>query len=289
MVADVRRRLGDAIFERVAGADGPRQRDRIHLTPGPRWFDPGSPIMRVHGDHSMYVGGIRALLVQSMHPVAMKAVSDHSGYRGDMWGRLARTSTFLAVTTFGVDRHAEQAVRAVRTIHDRLTGMTDEGIGYRVSDPHLLAWVHVAEAESFLLAHRVYGRRRLSAAERDQYLAQTAMVARKLGVPSPPTTENELRDVLAGYRSELRGTPAAHEAVEVLLRRPDLPAAARPAYRALAGTAIALLPPWMRTELGLHPPRPLIERTVGRAVGRGLVSTIRWATAPHQGPRHHTD
>lgn len=280
--------LGDAIFERVAGPDGPRQRDRIHLTPGERWFETDSAIARVHGDHAMYIGGIRALLVQSMHPVAMRAVSDHSGYRGDMWGRLARTSTFLAVTTFGTARHAEQAVTAVRTIHDRLSGVTDEGIPYRVSDPHLLTWVHVAEAESFLLAHRVYGRRPLDAAGRDAYLAQTAVVARKLGVPDPPTTEAELRSTLASFRAELRGTREAHEAVDVLLRRPDLPAVARPAYRALAASAIALLPPFMRDELGLSRAHPRFERTIGRATGRALTSTIRWATTPHQGARHLT-
>lgn len=288
LLAGVQQRLGDAIFERVAGPDGPRQRDRIHLTPGERWFPAGSPIARVHGDHAMYIGGIRALLVQSMHPVAMRAVSDHSGYRGDMWGRLARTSTFLAVTTFGTSRHAEQAVTAVRTIHDRLSGVTDEGIEYRVSDPHLLTWVHVAEAESFLLAHRVYGRRPLDAAGRDEYLAQTAVVARKLGVPDPPTTEAQLRATLASFRGELRGTKEAHEAIDVLLKRPDLPAAARPAYRSLAASAIALLPPFMRTELGLPAPHPLLERTLGRATGRVLTAGIRWATTPHQGARHHS-
>lgn len=285
MLGLLRQRLGDAIFERVAGSDGPRQRDRIHLTPGPRWFPDDSPIRRVHGDHSMYVGGIRALLVQSMHPVAMAAVSDHSGYRSDMWGRLARTSTFLAVTTFGTARHAEQAVAAVRTIHDRLSGTTPDGVPYRVSDPHLLSWVHVAEVESFLLAHRVYGRRPLTATERDEYLAQTAVIARKLGVLDPPTTEAHLRSALAGSRSELCGTPAAREAIEVLLHPADLPAAALPAFRALAAAAIALLPPWMRSELGLHSPRPLLERTIGRAAGSALVSTIRWATVP-QGARY---
>ena len=95
---DVRDRLGQALFLRVAGPDGPRKRERIHGREGPRWFDPGSPIARVHGDASMFVGGIRALLLQSLHPAAMRAVSEHSGYRGDMWGRLQRTSTFLAVT-----------------------------------------------------------------------------------------------------------------------------------------------------------------------------------------------
>src|SRR5688572_2620140 len=99
-VASARRRLGDALFHRVAGDEGPRRRERIHGTPGPRWFEPGSPIQQVHGDASMFIGGMRALMLQSLHPKAMQGVADHSGYRGDMWGRLARTSTFLATTTF---------------------------------------------------------------------------------------------------------------------------------------------------------------------------------------------
>ena len=115
----IRERLGQELFRRVAGADGARTRDRVHGTPGPRWFEAGSPITRVHGDASMYVGGIRAVLLQTMHPAAMTAVAEHSGYRGDMWGRLARTATFIAVTTFGSERHAQQAVDAVRRIPTR--------------------------------------------------------------------------------------------------------------------------------------------------------------------------
>src|SRR5687767_13039419 len=118
----LRDRLGDAIFLRVAGPDGPRHAQRIHRTPGPRWFEPDSAIVRVHGDASMFVGGIRALLLQTLHPAAMRAVAEHSGYRGDMWGRLARTSRFLAVTTFGTADDAQQAVDVVRFIHDRITG-----------------------------------------------------------------------------------------------------------------------------------------------------------------------
>ena len=111
----------------------------------------------------MFIGGIRAVLLQTMHPAAMQAVADHSGYRGDMWGRLARTSQFLAVTTFGTIDHAEQAIRAVRTIHERVTGTMPDGTPYAASDPHLLAWVHAAEVDSFLLAHQTYGARPLDA------------------------------------------------------------------------------------------------------------------------------
>src|SRR5262249_27713301 len=104
----VRERLGQALFERVAGPNRRDHRRRTHGTRGPRWSRAGSRITRVHGDASMYVGGIRAVLLQTMQPQAMTAVAEHSGYRGDMWGRLARTSRFLAVTTFGTADDAQE-------------------------------------------------------------------------------------------------------------------------------------------------------------------------------------
>lgn len=275
----MRDRLGEAIFHRVAGPDGARHRDRIHGRPGPRWFEPGSPITQVHGDASMFVGGIRALLLQSLHPAAMRAVSEHSGYRGDMWGRLARTSRFLAVTTFGTAEDAQQAVDVVRAIHDRISGTMPDGSSYAASDPHLLRWVHVAEVDSFLRAHQRYGARPLDAAGRDTYLAQTAEVARRLGVLDPPTTEAELAAVLADYRPELRGTPQAREAVTYVLLRPPLPLLARPAYGVLAAAAVGLMPAWTRLPLRL-PWLPVTERTVVRVLGGAAVDTVRWAMTP---------
>ncbi|MCB0935992.1 MAG: DUF2236 domain-containing protein, partial [Mycobacterium sp.] len=95
-LAKVRQRLGQGLFTMVAGPEGPENRTRIHTTPGPRWFAEDRPIRRVHADASMFVGGLRALLLQSLHPLAMAGVAEHSDYRGDPWGRLQRTSTFLA-------------------------------------------------------------------------------------------------------------------------------------------------------------------------------------------------
>jgi uncharacterized protein (DUF2236 family) len=276
---DLRGRLGRAIFLRVAGPDGPRQRDRIHLREGPRWFEPGSPITQVHGDASMFVGGLRALLLQTLHPAAMRAVSEHSGFRGDMWGRLHRTSTFLAVTTFGVASDAQQAVDMVRRIHERVTGTMPDGTPYAASDPHLLMWVHVAEADSFLRAHQLYGHRPLDAAGRDEYVAQLAEVGRRLGVVDPPTTEAELAEVLASYRPELRGTAEAREAVRYVLLRPPLPLAARAPYGVLSAAAIGLMPAWTRLPLRL-PWLPVSERTVVRALGTLATGTIRWALTP---------
>jgi len=276
---DVRQKLGQALFLRVAGPDGARHRDRIHYTEGPRWFAGDSEIARVHGDASMFIGGIRALLLQTLHPAAMRAVSEHSGFRGDMWGRLARTSRFLAVTTFGTSDDAQQAVDVVRSIHDRITGTMPDGSTYAASDPHLLAWVHIAEIDSFLLAHTVYGKEPLDQAGRDAYVAQTAEIARRLGVVDPPTTEAGLRETLDAYRPELRGTPEAREAVRYLLFKPPLPLAARAPYGVLIAAAVGLMPRWTRKHLRL-PWLPFSERTVIRALGGVATGTIRWAMTP---------
>ena len=227
----------------------------------------------------MFVGGIRAVLLQTMHPSAMTAVAEHSGYRGDMWGRLARTSRFLAVTTFGTEDHAQQAVDAVRAIHERVIGTLPDGTPYAASDPHLLRWVHVAEVESFLLAHQVYGKRPLDQAGRDEYVAQTAVIARKLGVVDPPTTEAELAAAVEAFRPELEATEHAREAVSFLVWHPPLPWAARPAYGALVAAAIGLMPVWTRRPLRL-PWLPVSERTVVRALGSAATGTIRWALRP---------
>ncbi|MGW1667256.1 oxygenase MpaB family protein, partial [Streptomyces microflavus] len=123
----VRERLGRILFSRVAGPNGPENRARIHDTPGPRWFAPDRPVRQVHGDASMFIGGLRALLLQSLHPLAMAAVAGHSGFRGDPWGRLQRTSTFLAMTTFGTAEHAQEAVDRVRSVHEAVRGLSPSG------------------------------------------------------------------------------------------------------------------------------------------------------------------
>jgi uncharacterized protein (DUF2236 family) len=273
----LQRRLGEALFARVAGPQGPANRARF-AAPGPRWFDTDRPIRRVHGDAAMFVGGLRALLLQSLHPQAMIAVAQHSDYRGDPWGRLQRTSTFLAVTTFGPAQDAQEAVDRVRRIHRHVTGTGPDGRAYRADDPHLLRWVHVAEADSFLRCHQRYGARPLDEVGCDGYVADAARIAEALGVPDPPRTRQELDLVLAAYRPELRVTPEALEAARFLVRTPPLPLLARGPYALLAATAIAELPAWARRELRL--PRPnVVESVLMPPVGHGVVGTVRWAMA----------
>jgi uncharacterized protein (DUF2236 family) len=277
-VTGVRDSLGQALFGLVAGPDGPANRSRIHDTPGERWFAEDRPIRRVHADASMFVGGLRALLLQSLHPLAMAGVAEHSDYRGDPWGRLQRTSTFLAVTTFGPADHAQRAVDKVRGIHRRVHGTAADGRPYDASDPHLLEWVHIAEVDSFLLAHSLYGAKPLDQHGRDGYVADTARVAEALGVVDPPRTERELAQRLSSYRPELRSTPAARDAARYLLLTPPLPLVARPAYGVVAATSVAMLPGWARWPLRL-PYLPPVEATAVRVAGRTLVGGIRWALA----------
>jgi hypothetical protein len=206
----VRDALGSSLFEMVAGPDGPTERERIHSTPGPRWFAQDRPIRRVHADASMFVGGLRALLLQSLHPLAMAGVAQHSNYRDDPWGRLQRTSTFLAETTFGSAVDAQRAVDRVRGIHRRVHGTAADGRPYTATDPHLLEWVHVAEADSFLRAHQLYGAAPLDQSGRDDYVADMAEIAARLGVVDPPRTEKQLAQHTSGPRG--RPLPAAHTA-----------------------------------------------------------------------------
>lgn len=277
-VRHVQQEAAGAVLRRVAGPDPAAAREAIHATPGPRWFHPDSPIGRVHGDASMFVGGIRALLLQSLHPRAMAAVAAHSGYRGDPWGRLQRTATFLATTTFGPADDAATVVAVVRAVHARIRGTTPEGEPYEASDPHLLRWVHVAEVDSFLLAHQRFGARPLTDAECDEYVAQTAVVGRALGAEDVPTTLAELHRALGGYRPELRSSAAAREAADFLLRTPPLPAPVLPVYGLLAAGGVALMPAWSRAELGLRH-RPRVDALLGRTGGRVATSAIRWALA----------
>jgi len=272
----VRRRVGETIFSRVAGDEGPARRDRIHFSAGPRRFTSGSAIHRVHSDASMFVGGIRALLLQSMHPLAMAAVDAHSGFRGDPWGRLQRTSTFLAETTFGTIEDADRAVAVVRAVHERVRGTAPDGRAYAASDPHLVRWVHVAEIDSFLRAHDRYGAKPLDTAGRDAYVSETAHVARALGAIHVPETVAELDQVLADYRPELHGTPAARRAARFILVPPPVPLTLRAPYGLLSAAAVGMMPRWTRWPLRL-PYLPIVEATAVRTSGVAITEAIRWA------------
>jgi uncharacterized protein (DUF2236 family) len=274
--------LAGRVRHSIAGppAQAAERRAALFDAPGERWFEPDSAIARVHADSSMFVGGLRALLLQSLHPLAMAGVAEHSDYREDPWGRLQRTADFLAATTFGPVEEAERAVARVRAVHERVRGFAPDGRPYAANDPHLLRWVHLAEIDSFLTAHTRYGAEPLDPAGRDEYVRQTAVVARALGVPAPPESVRALRDQLRMMRPELAGTAAARDAARYLLVQPPMPLAVRPVYGVLGSAAVALLPRWARRPLRL-PFLPVAETVLVRPAGDLLTRSLRWAlTAP---------
>jgi uncharacterized protein (DUF2236 family) len=277
ILAPVQRQVGRALRDRVAGEDAPARAKEIWGKDGERWFGPGDPIWRVHSDASMFPAGLTALLLQSLHPLAMAGVAGHSGYKGDPWGRLQRTSHYIAVTTFGTVEDAEAAIARVRRRHAVVRGTDPGGRPYAASDPHLLRWVHVAEIWSFLHAFQHYAGRPLTATEADTYVAQTTEAARRLGVTDAPTTVAGLDRALEEYRAELESTPAAREATRFMLVNPPLPLWARPAYGLIAAGSVGLLPGWARRALLLPVAGP--GASLARTAGSLSTGLIRWGLA----------
>lgn len=274
-----RRAVADAVRSRVVGPDPDLRARELFDAPGERWFTVDRPIKIVHSDTSMFVGGLRALLLQSLHPLAMAGVAQHSDYRHDPWGRLQRTADFLAATTFGPAEESQRVIDMVRAVHGRVHGTASDGRSYSANDPHLLAWVHLAELDSFLVAHDRYGQVQLSNEQRDGYVHDMSRIASALGVENPPHTVAELNHQLNSYRSELRSSPEARQAARYLLFSAPLPAVARPPYALLSAAAISLLPVWARIPLRL-PWLPVSEKMIIAPAGNVLVNTLRWAIAP---------
>ena len=238
-------------------------------------FERDSPIRMVHADVvAMMVGGIRSLLLQMLHPHALQGVLDHSNFRTDMHGRLRRTARFIAVTTFGHRDSAMEAIERVNRIHERVHGTLPDGTPYSARDPQTLAWVHVAEATSFLAAYIRHVRPDMSIAEQDAYYNQFATIAEKLGADPVPRSRTEAEILFREMRGQLRTSPQAREIADlVLTQRPEGAPAALQAV--LGAEAVAILPPFARSMLGLE--RPGLSALPARAATWGMGKTLRWA------------
>ena len=277
-LAEVRGSMSATLRARVGGPDAAAKRVEILGEPGEPWFAHDSPVRVVHADAAMFVGGLLAVLRQTMHPLAMAGVAQHSRYREDPWGRLHRTGHFLGAVTFGSRATAERAIATVRSIHERVTGVDRVGRAYAANDPRLLLWVHCTEVESFVAAHRAYGSARLGRSDYDRYVADMATVAAALGSDPAPRSRAELTEALRGFRSELAATPEARQAARYLLAPPGLGLAERVGYVPLVAAAIALLP--IHVRLGLRLPiMPVSDRVVVPPVTASTLRVARWIAA----------
>jgi uncharacterized protein (DUF2236 family) len=237
-----------------------------HLDPNDLgFFGPDSVTWRIHGDPAGLIGGLRALLIQALNPLAMAAVAQYSDFRQDPWGRLQRTSDYLMVTTFGDSAAAAAAGARVRALHRRVRGVDEiTGRPYRADDPELLLWVHAVEVHSFLTAYRRYAGA-VSDADANRYVMEMVTAAELVGLSRSdvPHDLSELRAYLRGV-TDLHMTPAAKEGMRLVLS-PPMPLPARPLWGVPAAAAISLLPRHIRKMYGipwLPPVDPLIRAYV---------------------------
>src|ERR1022692_3227338 len=188
------------------------------------FFGPGSVTWRISADLAGPVAGLRALLMQALHPLAMAGVDQHSDWREDPVGRLAATSAYLATVSFGEKAAAQRAAARVRRIHEYVQGVdTVTGRPYAAGDPALLLWVHAALVESTIVARHWFGTP-LEPAAADRYVAEMVVAAELVGVPRDlvPASVAELTGYVESVRPELACTPAAGESMAYLLDPPGL-------------------------------------------------------------------
>ena len=223
------------------------------------FFGPASVTWRMSADLALPVAGLRSLLMQALHPLAMAGVDQHSGWRRDPVGRLAATSAYLSTVTFGDQAAALRAAARVRRIHARVRG-TDAVTGrpYAAGDPALLLWVHASLVDSALAAGSLVGTS-LSAADSDRYVAEMVAAAELVGVPRPlvPSSVPALDLYIASVRPGLRCTPAAAESMALLLDPPGLDQDTAEIWQDVRDAAITALPRWARQLYGYGTPRPM--------------------------------
>src|SRR5579862_2167185 len=180
-------------------------------------FGPGSATWVVHGDASMLIGGVSAVILQSLHPLAMAGVADHSDWKQRPFERLSRTSSFVTATTFGATPVVDAIIDTVKAVHTKVVGTAPDGRHYAAGDPDLLRWIHVAEVSSFLAAHRRFGLLPLSPADQDRYYDEVRVVAERLGATRVPRSRAEVAAYFEAVRPELIAGRQAREAVHDLM------------------------------------------------------------------------
>lgn len=242
----------------------------------PGLFGPESVSWQIHGDFtSMLVGGISALLLQALHPLALAGVWDHSNFREDLLGRLRRTGLFISGTTYGAKADADWLIEKVKTIHLQVTGVAPDGRPYAASDPELLTWVHVAEVHSFLQSHLRYRNPELSGADQDRYYTETAQIAERLGAINVPRSRAEISQYLDKMQPQLLCDERSREILRILLNAPAPNMLAGIVAKLFMQGGIDLLPDWAQTMFG----QSISERRsrwIRLRINR-LAPLLRWA------------
>jgi len=246
--------------------------DYDHPVGDPGMFGPDSATWRVHSDFpGMLAGGLAALMLQTLHPLALAGVWDHSNFREDLIGRLRRTTSFVSGTTYAPADQAQALIERVKHIHAQVKGTAEDGRPYAADDPHPLTWVHVTEAYSFLQGYRRYSHIAMPAGAADRYYDEVRRIAEALGARDVPASEAQITAYFRRVRPDLRFTERSRAVLDVLYRvRLPVPVAGLSRDVFLQAGA-ALLPPWADT---------LLERTPLQRAQSRLAARALWSVAP---------
>ena len=232
----------------------------------------------VHADLGTLVGGVRALLMQALHPGSLAGVRTHSRYKDDPLGRLAGTIRWLTITTFASHEALAAEASRVNRMHDRVKGQYESSSGesrsYRAADPDLLRWVHIAFMDSFLRSHQIFSTRPIPGGA-DAYVRHWSKSVEPLGLTDVPMNEADLLKWLDHYRGELAVNDDTRDVIQ-WLRNPPLPISARPVYALLFQSALASLPAEHRKLIGLKS----LPLCVLRPITTTLLKSIRLAIGP---------
>ena len=293
------------VLASLFGREGPPFDPERHAG-DPGLLGPGSASWRLLAEPAAIAGGLRALLTQLLHPLAMAGVADHSAYREDPLGRLSRTSAYVTVSSLGATPEALAVTQRVRTVHERVVGIAPDGLPYRADDPHLLVWVSIALTSSFLRADERWAPSPLDADDRDRFVLEQSRLAalldprvdlrpflrdpaarrdlRDWAVELPlldggglPRSLAELDEALASFGPELAVGAQGEDAMH-FLRRPPLPRGARLGYRSFLLGALGSMPPEHRRLLGLLESDRAADLAMRQA--GALLTTMRLATGP---------
>jgi len=239
---------------------------------------PGDAPWVVHGHLATLIGGIRALLMQALHPGSLAGVAEHSRYEEDPLGRLAGTTRWLTITTFGSHAAIAKEAQRVNRMHDHVTGEYTTGQGeqrgYRAADPDLLLWVHAAFTDSFLSAHTLYANEPIPGGP-DAYVGQWSKAVAPLGLAACPMTADELTACVANYwdSGSLVVTDRTRRVVQ-FIKKPPLSKTALAVYGGLFQAAAAALPQHFQDALELDTKPLSIIQPATRTFLRGMQAAL---------------
>ena len=244
------------------------------------YFGPGSVSWRLFSDPSSKLGGVAAVLLQSLNPMMMRVFEGTSGYATDVEGRSERTGRYIDTTVFGDRAHADAAGEAVKRLH-AASVWTDPRTGeeLRADTEEWLAWTHNCVVYGVLRAADAFGPT-LTVAEQDRFVTEQHEAARIVGITdleNPqllPRTRAELDAYIDDNKAWMALTLGAAE-ISRTLRAPVLRGNPLKVWATLniQDGILSLLPDWALLLFGIEG-RPMNMRAAAR-VTRSIIAKAR--------------